>query len=227
MEATGTYWIELATYLDNCGFAVSVINPSRVHNYAKSLLLKPKNDLLDAQTLSRFALAQKPARWVPPPAIYRELSQRLSQRADLMEVRQELCNQLHALSVCPAVPSVVARLELLIETLSQQLKELDDEIKTAIKQEEKWAESVILLESIGGISWVTACWLVTITLNFTTCQKAESLVHYIGLAPFERISGTSVRGRKVIGHGGHGPMRAILYMAAGSAIRFNPFLKAE
>jgi hypothetical protein len=49
-----------------------------------------------------------------------------------MEVRQELSNQLHALSVCPAVPSVVARLELLIETLTQQLKELDDEIKVAI-----------------------------------------------------------------------------------------------
>ncbi len=227
MEATGTYWIELATFLDQCGFAVSVINPSRMRNYAKSLLLKPKNDLLDAQTLARLALAQKPARWVPPPAIYQELSQRLSQRADLMEVRQALRNQLHALSVCPAVPAVVARLELLIQTLSQQLKELDEEIKTAIKHEEKWAASVTLLESIGGVGWVTACWLVTITLSFTTCQKAESLVQYIGLAPFERLSGTSVRGRKVIGHGGHGPMRSILYMAAGSAIRFNPFLKAE
>jgi transposase len=61
MEATGTYWIELATYLDKYGFAVSVINPSRMRNYAKSLLLKPKNDLLDAQTLARLALAQKPA----------------------------------------------------------------------------------------------------------------------------------------------------------------------
>jgi transposase len=97
--------------------------------------LKSKNDLLDAQTLARLALAQKPARWNPPPAIYQELSQRLSQRADLMEVRQALRNQLHALSVFPAVPSVVARLELLIETLSQQLKGLDDEIKATIKQE--------------------------------------------------------------------------------------------
>ena len=41
-----------------------------------------------------------------------------------MEVRQELRNQLHALSVFEAVPSVVARLELLLEILSQQLKAL-------------------------------------------------------------------------------------------------------
>jgi transposase len=144
MEATGTYWIELASFLANSGFAVSVISPSTMRDFAKSLLLKPKNDLLDAQTLARLAISHKPVRWTPPPAIYRELSQRLSQRADLMEVRQQLRNQLHALSVFEAVPSVVARLELLIETLSQQLKELDAEIEDTIKTEEKWAKSVVL-----------------------------------------------------------------------------------
>jgi transposase len=49
MEATGTYWIELASFLANSGFAVSVINPSTMRDFAKSLLLKPKNDLLDAR----------------------------------------------------------------------------------------------------------------------------------------------------------------------------------
>ena len=61
MEATGNYWVELAIYLHNANFAVSVINPSRLHGFAKSLLLKAKNDELDAQTLARLALAHKPA----------------------------------------------------------------------------------------------------------------------------------------------------------------------
>lgn len=30
----------------------------------------------------------------------------------------------------------------------------------------------------------------------------------------------------MIGHGGHGPLRSLIYMAAGSAIRFNPVIKA-
>lgn len=123
LEATGTYWIELASYLDQNSFGVSVINPAALHDFAKSLLLKSKNDQLDAQTLAHLGRSHKPARQPPPPAIYRELFQRLGQRADLMEMRQQLKNQLHALSVCEAVPSVVARLELLIQTLSQQLKE--------------------------------------------------------------------------------------------------------
>jgi len=226
MEATGTYWTLLASYLDHNGFGVSVINPAALHDFAKSLLLKSKNDQLDAQTLARLGRSHKPTRWTPPPAIYRELSQRLSQRADLMEMRQQLKNQLHALSVCEAVPSVVARLELLIETLSQQLKELDKEIKKVVSEEPLWAASVELLETITGIGWLTACWLVTLTLNFTTCEKAESLVHYAGLAPTPRKSGTSVRNRPMIGHGGHGPLRAVLYTLASSAIRFNPVIKA-
>jgi len=229
MEATGNYWVELASFLHNSNFVVSVINPSRMHGFAKSLLLRSKNDELDAQTLARLARAHKPACWTPPPAIYHELLQRLNQRADLLEIRQQLKNQLHALTVGTgtAVPAVATRFESLIETLSQQLKELDDEIKTSIKKEEKWAKSAALLESVTGIGWLTACWLVTLTLNFTTCSKAESLVHYAGLAPVVRKSGSSVRGRPMIGYGGNGTLRAIVYMAVMSAIRFNPAIKAQ
>jgi transposase len=120
MEVTGNYWVELAIYLHKANFAVSVINPSRLHGFAKSLLLKSKNDELDAQTLARLALAHKPACWTPPPAIYHELVQRLNQRADLLEVRQQLKNQLHALlaGTSTAVPAVTARFENLINSLS-------------------------------------------------------------------------------------------------------------
>jgi transposase len=225
LEATGTYWIELATFLEQQHFAVSVINPSRAHDFAKTLLLKPKNDQLDAQLLARLAITIKPECWTPPPQIYRELVQRLQQRADLIALRTRLRNQLHALSVCPAVPSVVGRYQALITNLDEQLKALDKEIKTVLAQEKEWAASVSLLQTITGIGRLTALWLVVVTLNFSLCLKAESLVHFAGLAPIERKSGSSVRGRPMIGHGGNGPLRALLYMAAGSAIRFNPAIK--
>lgn len=225
MEATGTYWIELATYLDGQGFPVSVINPATARDFAKSLLIKLKNDQIDAQMLARLAITHKPAVWTPPPQIYRELTQRLAQRNDLLAMRTRLTNQLHALSVCPAVPSVVSRFEILVETINLQLKELEAEIKTTLKLDKAWAASVALLQTIPGVGPLTALWLVVLTLNFSLCTKAESLVHFVGLAPIERTSGTSVRGRPMIGHGGHGPLRSLVYMAAGSAIRFNPVIK--
>ena len=129
------------------------------------------------------------------------------------------------MSVALPVPEVVNSLETMIEAVTERLEEVEKQIKALIKQENEWAKSISLLQSITGVGYLTACWLVALSLNFTTCENAESLTHYAGLAPVERRSGTSVRGRPMIGHGGHTQLRAMLYMAAGSAIRFNPVIK--
>jgi transposase len=53
MEATGSYWISLATHLVHEGFVVSVINPAHAHDFAKALLKRAKTDAIDAQTLAQ------------------------------------------------------------------------------------------------------------------------------------------------------------------------------
>lgn len=226
IEATATYWIELATFLDSCGFPLSVINPATARDFAKSLLIKLKNDQIDPQMLARLAITHKPALRTPPPAIYRELSQRLAQRNDLLAMRTRLTNQFHPLSVCPSVPSVVSRFEALVHILDLQLKDLQGEIKAALKLDREWAAWVAGLQTIPGVGPLTALWLVVLTLNFSLCTKAEALVQFAGLAPSERSSGTSVRGRPMIGHGAHAPLCSLVYLAAGSAIGFNPVIKA-
>jgi len=35
MEATGSYWVALATTLHQAGFTVSVINPAQAHHFAR------------------------------------------------------------------------------------------------------------------------------------------------------------------------------------------------
>lgn len=62
MEATGSYWVALATTLSHAGFAVSVINPVQAHHFAKAQLKRAKNDVLDAQTIAELAQALVPAR---------------------------------------------------------------------------------------------------------------------------------------------------------------------
>lgn len=53
MEATGSYWISLATTLVRAGLAGSVINPAQAHHFAKALLKRAKTDAIDAQTLAQ------------------------------------------------------------------------------------------------------------------------------------------------------------------------------
>jgi transposase len=246
METTGGYWVALATALYQAGFAVSVINPAQAHYFAKAQLKRAKNDALDAQTIAELAQALVPACWTPPPQIYYELQQRLSQRTSFLELRTQSLNQLHALSVSPIVVAAVRRrLERLVETINQHITELDTEILELVKVKQevsaeqpreetdsaecevdtKWKAAIALLVTIPGIGLLTACWLVIATLNFTLCQTAQSAVHYVGLAPMIRSSGASVLGRAQIGHSGHTRARTQLYMATLAAARFNPTIK--
>jgi len=226
LEATGSYWITLATTVHQAGYAVSVINPMQAHHFAKALLKRAKTDAIDAQTLTQLAAQLQPARWTPPPAIYYELQQRLAQRDALLDLRQQVKNQLHALVQGPVVSAAVrTRMEQLIATLTDQLTAVEAEIAPALQQDAAWAAAASRLQTIKGIGRLTAAWLVVTTVNFRVCPSADAAVGYAGLAPLPYDSGTSVRGRRRIGHRGNGRLRSALYMASLSAAQHNPIIR--
>lgn len=129
LEATGSYWIALAVTLHESGYAVAVLNPAQLHNYAQSLPRRGKTDALDAQVFMRFAAERKPAPWTPPPAVYHELRQRLVARDGLLSMRQQARNQRHALKQWPVmVASVVEQLDGVVADIDQRLASLEKEI---------------------------------------------------------------------------------------------------
>ncbi|MDP9310322.1 MAG: IS110 family transposase [Chloroflexota bacterium] len=226
LEATGSYWVALATSLHAAGYAVAIVNPAHVHNYAKSLPRRNKTDALDAQLLARFAAERRPDPWTPPPTVYHELRQRLVARDGLLEMRQQARNQLHALEQWPVrVVEVHQQMLQVIATLDQQIRSLETAIAQVLA-DGAWAQSAAHLLSVPGIGLVTSAWLLVSTVNFTTCTTPEAAAHYAGLTPLERQSGTSVRGRPRIGHGGNSRLRTALYMATLSAARYNPMIKS-
>ncbi|MBX0328412.1 IS110 family transposase [Oscillochloris sp. ZM17-4] len=225
MEATGSYWMTLATTLHAAGYAIAVINPAQAHAFAKALLKRVKTDPIDAHTLTRLAALLQPAAWEPPPAVYHELVQRLGQRDDLMHVRQQFKNQLHALVQQPVVvASVRTRLENLITTLTDEIATLEAEIAPALAQEATWAAAAERLQSIPGVGLLTASWLIALTLNFTLCPSADAAAAYAGLPPNAYRSGTSVQKRACIGHTGNRRLRTALYLATLSGTQHNPIL---
>lgn len=108
MEATGSYWMTLATTLAVAGFGISIINPAQAHYSAKApgtlWVKRAKTDAIDAQTLARLAALLQPAPWPPPPAMYHELHQRLAECDQFVSIRQQVRNHLHALLYQPVVP---------------------------------------------------------------------------------------------------------------------------
>ena len=225
LEATGSYWIALAVTLHDAGYAVAVLNPAHLHSYLQSLPRRAKTDALDAQVFLRFASERRPHPWTPPPAVYHELRQRLVARDGLLSMRQQARNQRHALTHWPVmVASVLTHLDGVIADLDERLASLEQEIAEVLT-DGAWAASAALLRTIPGIGHVTCAWLLVSTLNFSLCATPEQAAAYAGLAPLQRESGASVRGRAQLGHGGNGRMRTALYLASLSATRYNPAIK--
>ena len=160
LEATGSYWITLATTLAEAGFGVSVINPAQAHDFAKALLKRAKTDDLDAQMLAELAARLQPQRWTPSPAVYAELQQRLMQREALVHIRTQVRNQRHALLRQPRVIAAVQqRMDELLDTLDQQIAAVERELAAALCQDEAWAAAAKRLQTISGFGMLTACWI--------------------------------------------------------------------
>lgn len=225
MEATGNYWIRLATALYEAGYTVSVINALHAHHFAKSRGQRAKTDRIDAQMLVRFAIERQPGPWSPPPTVYHELRQRLAARDLLHRSRTQLLNHRHAVTQSPVIiAGVVAQLDSVIATLEAHVATLDAAIAQVLAQG-AWAESAHLLQTIPGVGGITAAWLLVETVNFTISTNPTALAAYAGLAPMPYESGTSVRGRSKLGHSGNRRLRYALYIATMSGVRFNPVLK--
>lgn len=227
MEATSTYWMDLAYTLYETGFQVSVVNPSQPKYFAKMRLQRSKTDAIDAVLLMEYAQSQHPALWTPPPAICEQLRQYLTYRQQLIEIQTQVRNQYHALKQNPkANPDILARMQQRLEALRAEIKQLAQAIDALLASEHDWTDAVHFLMSIPGISTITTAWLLVATHAFERCETPQQAVAFAGLAPHPKQSGSSINGYRSIGGAGHRPLRNTLYMASAPASRFNPILKA-
>ena len=65
MESTGVYHEQIAWYLFQKDFSVSVILPNKAKHYLKSLGHKSKNDKIDARGLAQMGAEQNLDLWQP------------------------------------------------------------------------------------------------------------------------------------------------------------------
>lgn len=228
MEATSTYWMGIACFLDSAGWQVHVVNPKHAHYFAESYRRYHKTDRIDAQLLMQMGLerSDRLETWSAPPACYEELYQRLVWREQLLDNKTRLRHLAHSFAHRPhgVLPEITASMTAQREALDRQIEVLDKEIEHILRTCQ-WQHEAAYLLSIKGIGPLTTAWLLVATVGFTTCESAEQLVAYAGLAPREFHSGSSVHKRPHLPPGGHARLRRHLFMAARSASVHNPRLR--
>lgn len=226
IEATGNYWLHLALFLYQHGFVVSVLNPAQARAFAQARLQRTKTDRVDAHLLTEFAQCINPPAWTPPPAICEQLQQLLARREDLIQMRTQERNRFHALQRHPhALPDLLASLQRHIQALQSEIDSLQQQIANLLNSDHAWRQAAQHLQSIPGVGVITTAYLLTATHNFTRCQTPEQAAAFAGLVPHTHQSGSSVRAKPSVGGGGCAALRHVLYMAAVSAVQFNPLLR--
>lgn len=220
MEATGAYWMGVAQALYDAGVVVSVVNPSRTAFYARSLLRRTKTDKVDAAMIAQFCKTQQPDAWTPPEPKILEIRGLLAYRDHLVAERVKLNQAVSQLHVSKQLGRLHQRQ---IKTLDSQVKAIEQELKALVDRDADLIDKVQRLTAVKGIGLLTALFLIA-WLPTERLRDEKAAAAYVGLTPRERRSGTSIHGQVRICKTGNGTLRRALYLAATSAMRYNPVL---
>lgn len=220
MEATGELHLGLATYLHAQEWLVSVINPSCIHNHAKSQLQRNKTDQVDARLIAHYCKTQPLRLWAPKSPEQQEL-QSLSRH--LEELKAERTRQQNRLGANPAAPATRRSIEKHIGFLNDEIAAIEQAIADLLSRCQELAKATALLQTIPGIGWVTAVTLLAEIPQLSLFDSARQLAAYAGLTPAHHQSGKLLK-RTHISKQGNRRLRTALYMAGISARHHNPLL---
>jgi transposase len=219
IEATGKWHRHLHRSLHASAIPVAVVDPFRVRMFAKAQGVFAKTDRLDARVLAQFAAVMAPAVRPPAPELMQELAELVQARDSAVVEETALKNQLSA-----ATGTFLKRqLKRRLERLAKDIATLADEIRRRIEAEEGLARRYAILTSIIGFGPAVAATLIACLAELGTCSRRQ-IAMLAGLAPVADESGER-QGVRVI-WGGRPGVRRILYLAAVSAARHDPGMKA-
>jgi len=222
LEATGGLEQPAAAALCASGFAVMVVNPRQAHDFAKALGYLSKTDSTDARALSHFArtlyASDKRERllYKLPTPQQETLLAMVTRRGQLVGMRVAESNRLAS-----AHASQRKSIQVHLKMLDRQIGQIDDDAQRHLLDHFK--DKLALLKGLKGVGPGTQAMLMAALPELGTLTHRE-IAKLVGVAPLNCDSG-KFKGKRTT-WGGRANVRAALYMAALSAARFDPTIKA-
>lgn len=218
LEPTGGFEMLLVAELSRAGLPVVVVNAKRVRDFARATGRLAKTDKLDARVLAHFAAAVRPAVRSLRSEDEEQLTALLTRRRQVLAMLTVEKNRLVTVR-----PPMRSDLQAHIRWLAQNLKTLDQEIEEFVKRSPVWKEKDALLQSVPGVGPITSATMLGMLPELGLLNRQE-IAALVGVAPLNRDSGRKQGRRRVFG--GRADVRSVLYMAALSAKKFNPIIRA-
>jgi transposase len=220
MEATGVYSEGLAYFLFATGYPVAVQSPLEVKRTFKPY--GPKTDAVDSLQIAEYACRHidKLSFWQPRNEILEQVKALLATREQFVSQNVAHKNALQAIQRKP-VRSLFAEQAhaQMIEQFKKQIQAIDHEIRRLIESDPTFKEMLLLLLSVPGVGLLLASHMILLT---QISLDHKELASYLGIAPNEYSSGTSVFKHATSRHFGPAAVRKLLYLASCSVRTHQP-----
>ncbi len=220
MEATGIYYEQLAWYLHNNDYPLSVVLPNKAKKYKESLGLKSKTDKIDAQALAAMCCERAHTLWEPVSKKIWGLRVLTRQIESLCAAKTVASNQLCALRCGMYRDEAIEQmLERQIALYGQHKKELHTRVEELIDSDPELKSRFEKLLTIKGLGIQTLAVIVAETNGFAGFRSGGQLVSYGGYDVVENQSGNH-RGKSRISKKGNAHIRRALFFAAFNMVRY-------
>jgi len=219
VEATGGYEAPLVAAIVLAAVDIAVVNPRQVRDFAKATGKLAKTDKLDAAVLAHFADAVRPEPRQPDDAQTLDLQALVLRRRQLIEMLTAETNRMYGCRQTTMRESIYAH----VKWLRAQIKDVDRDLDTKLRETPVWREKEDLLRSVPGVGPVLSRTLLSQLPELGKLDRGR-IAALVGVAPLNRDSGT-MRGKRSI-WGGRAAVRATLYMATLAATKHNTVIRA-
>jgi transposase len=218
LEPSGGYERGLVRALRKADLPVRLVNPYRLRQFARALGCLAKNDRIDAAVIARFA-AELPPRPVRHDPSVEQMSELVVARRQLTEEKVRIANQLEQVRDAALRRMIGQRLR----RIEADRLLIDKRLAEIVAGDAGLAAKDRLIQSFRGAGPVVSHTLLALVPEIEDLDRRQ-IAALVGLAPFDDDSGRRAGKRSI--WGGRAEVRNVVYMAALTAARCNPALKA-
>lgn len=217
MEATGVYGETVAYLLSAQGWWLAVQPPLEVKRAFHPV--GHKNDAVDSRQIAEYAARYQDRlrQFTPRTKLLEQIKVLLSLREQYVKQRTAHKNGLRALKrKFVRTPLAEKMHQESIQQLDKNIRTLQDEIEDLLKHDADLHLNASLLISIPGVGYLLAAQILLSMASLDDPLNPRVLAAHIGICPYEKKSGKSVRKKASTRAYGPSQVRKFLYLSAMS-----------
>jgi len=229
MEHTGVYTLPLCKFLQNKNIFYVLVSP---YHLKRSLgLLRSKSDQLDAAYIARYAYlhSEELTCFSLPSDRLLEIKHLLSLRSRLVDSKMGLevaAKELKKFAPPATSKMVIKQTKSSTTPMKKSIKSVEKQILILIQEEPELKRLFDLLLSVKGVGLIIAAYLLVYTVGFTAFDNSRKFATYIGIVPFEKTSGKSIKVPAKVSHLANKKLKGLISCGASCATNYDKELKA-